>query len=654
MRTLAVLLAAVLSLTPHLSLGAASAQQTSSATSETTRMLERPSDAALEAFMEQQRKAAPGWIDRFDGPIGENLKIHTAVSRNSTSLTNVMGGSWVPGGKAVTLDVSVKLAKGGIARIKTATIRPNSYSVTPEQFGVDPPYAHATFDADVRRDHIIEADVLATIDGVSVLLENVRLRSGEARDVKAPNGDVFTVTATVRDMSERERAAEERLRSDSVARTVKQRNDWDAANPGKPFQYPTGGSRRPTPEEMEARRRPLSAEEDALLSGAPSDVPDGFVVEVSETLTFAGGEELPSLKGFGFDDQFQVDMVRLPSGKKYTSSTRYRASRDGNIQVQKILMLDGVTLAKPDLTVRSGESARVTVDGLEYKAVFTLRRMTSIEKTAYEGYTLANKRLPDPDMLPPGTEPRPWPSGMSRAMPSVEPLVSADGKPVSRLLARISDEEQDKQMKEEMEEFRANPPQGMSKAEVEDMLRNPPVPSKLQRARMVMFEYSHQLSQNIPARVLPEGKLLETSVWVQLPGGDKIGPFRMYNSSAGSMDSLEAADGMFGSDGNERFVGTMLGTASADETVEMTFMLVIDRQPVMVSGVRARSGQATAYTTQGGYRLIVRPVLRAPTWQEQRNIDQRKSAHIHQSIATRLSGPPEPPPVASSSPAPVP
>jgi hypothetical protein len=108
---------------------------------------------------------------------------------------------------------------------------------------------------------------------------------------------------------------------------------------------------------------------------------------------------------------------------------------------------------------------------------------------------------------------------------------------------------------------------------------------------------------------------------------------------------------MFGSDGNERFVGTMLGTATADETVEMTFALVIDRQPLMVAGVRARSGEATAYTTEGGYRLIVRPVLRAPTWQEQRNIEARRDGHVHQSIATRLRGPPEPPPVVSDLPA---
>ena len=150
------------------------------------------------------------------------------------------------------------------------------------------------------------------------------------------------------------------------------------------------------------------------------------------------------------------------------------------------------------------------------------------------------------------------------------------------------------------------------------------------------------------------GKLLETSVWVQLPGGEQLGPFRMYNSSAHGGNSMEAADGMFGSDGSERFVGAMLGTTSADETVEMTFALVIDRQPLMVAGVRAKSGEATAYTTEGGYRLIVRPVLRAPTWQEQRNIDARRNSHIHQSIATPRRGPPEPPPVVPASPAPVP
>src|SRR5690606_36570401 len=112
-----------------------------------------------------------------------------------------------------------------------------------------------------------------------------------------------------------------------------------------------------------------------FLVGAPSDIPDGYVVETSETLTFAGGEEIPSLKGLGFDDQFQSDMVKLPSGGKYSSSARYRAGVDGSILVQKILLLDGVVLAKPELTVKSGETTRVTFDGLDYRAVFTLRRM---------------------------------------------------------------------------------------------------------------------------------------------------------------------------------------------------------------------------------------------------------------------------------------
>ena len=647
MRKLAALLAAISSLA-----AAASAQQPIPAPGETTtRMLERPSDAALEAFMEQQRKASPGFVDRFEGPVGENLKIHTAVSRNTMG---AMGAAWIPDGKVVTLDLAAQLAKGGTARIRTANIQAST-QVTPSQLGEGPPYIHATLTADVLRDRIVEADVLATIDGQTVLLENVRLRSGEAKDVKAASGDTFTVTATIRDMTERERAGRERMRSELVARSVKQRNDWDAANPGRPFQYPTVGGRRLTPEELEAQRRPPSTEEDAFLAGAPSDIPRGYVVEASETLTFAGGEEISSLKGVGFDDQFQVDMVRLPSGRKYASSARYRANADGSIRVEKIILLDGAPLAKPELTVKSGENARVAVDGLDYKAVFTLRKMTPIEKTAYDGYVRANGRLPDPDTLPPGTEPRPQRlTGISRPMPRVVPLLATSGQPASRLLPRISDEEQDKRQKEEMEEFRANSPLGMTKAQVDEMLRNPPETTKLQRARMVMFEYSRQLSENMPSRILPDGKLLETSMWVQLPGGEQLGPFRMYNSSAQSSDLMEAADGMFGSDGNERFVGTMLGTTSADETVEMTFVLVIDRQPLMVAGVRVRSGEAAAYITEGGYRLTVRPVLRAPTWQEQRNIEARRNAHIHQSIATRLRGPPEPPPVVPALPAPAP
>jgi hypothetical protein len=648
MRKLAALLATVLSLA-----AAASAQQTIPAPSETmtTRILERPSDAALEAFMEEQRKVAPGFVDRFDGAVGENFKIHMAASRG---LMGAMGASWIPDGKVVTLDVAVQLAKGGTARIKTTNIQANTI-VMPDHVGEGPPYAHASLAADVLRDRIIEADLLATIDGRSVLLENVRLRSGEAKDVKAASGDTFTVTATIRDVTDRERAGRERMRSESVARMVKERNDWEAANPGRSFQYPTGGGRRYTPEELEARRRPPSTEEDAFLAGAPSDIPDGYVVEASETLTFAGGGEIPSLKGLGFDDQFQMDLVNLSSGKKYSGSTRYRASADGSILVQKIILLDGVTLAKPELTVKSGESAPVTIDGLDYKAVFTLRKMTQVEKTAYEGYVMANNRLPDPDTLPPGTEPRPRRlNGISRALPSVIPLIAPDGQAVSRLLQRMSDEEQDKRNKEEMEEFRANPPPGMTKAEVDELLRNPPAPTKLQRARMLLFEYNWQLSQNMPSRVLPEGKLLETSMWVQLPGGEQLGPFRMYNSSTIGSDSMEAADGMFGSDGNERFVGAMMGTTSADETVEMTFVLVIDRQPLMVSGVRVKSDEAAAYITEGGYRLTVRPVLRAPTARERFNIESRRDEHIHESIATPRKGPPEPPPVVPASPAPAP
>jgi hypothetical protein len=597
--------------------------------------------------MEQQRKTAPAFADRFEGPAGENLKIHMVASRNTMG---ALDAAWIPDGKVVMLDVAAQLAKGGTVRIKPAPVHAGSI-VLPDQLDPGPPYIHSSLTADVLRDRIVETDVLATIDGESVLIENVRLRSGEARDVKAASGDTFTLTATIRDMTGRERAGRERMRSESVTRMVKQRSDWDAANPGKPFQYPAGG-RRLTPEEREAQRRPPSTEEDAFLTGAPSDIPEGYVVEASETLTFAGGEEIPSLRSLGFDDQFQIDMVRLPSGKKYASSTRYRASADGSILVQKILLLDGVVLAKPELAVRSGENARVAADGLDYEAVFTLRKMTPIEKTAYDGYAMANKRLPDPDTMPAGTEPRPQRfKGISRPLARVTPLVATGGPPASRLLPRISDEEQDKRSKEEMEEFRANPPVGMTKAQVEEMLRNPPALTKLQRARMVLFEYNWQLSENLPSRSLPDGKLLETSMWVQLPGGEQLGPFRMYNSSAMHGDSLEAADGMFGSDGNERFVGAMLGTASADETVEMTFALVIDRQPLMVAGVRARSGEATACTTEGGYRLIVRPVLRAPTWQEQRNIEARSNAHVHQSIATRLRGPPEPPPAVSDPPA---
>lgn len=644
MRKLAVLFAAIFGLA-----ASAAAQQISSETAEmTTRLLDRPSDAALEAFMEQQRKSAPGFVDRFDGAAGENLKIHSAVSRGAMG---AMAEGWIPDGKLVTLDVAIQLAKGGIARIKTVNIRPHTSLVTPDSVGDGPPYAHASLGADVLRDGVVEADVLATIDGQSVLIDNVRIRSGEKKDVKAASGDTYTISATIRDMTERERAGDERMRADSVMRTVKQRNDWAAANPGKPFQYPTGGSRRLTAEEIEAQRRPPSAEEDALVAGAPSDIPDGYVVEAVETLAFAGGEEIQSQKGLGFDDQFQFDLVRLPSGKKYSSSARYRVSADGSITVKKIILLDGVTLGRPELAVKSGEDAHMTFDGLDYRAVFTLRKMTQIEKMAYDGYTSANKRVPDPATLPLGVDPRPRrPGGMSRPMPRVEPLIATAG-PVSRLLPRISDEDQDKQAKAEMEGFRADPPMGMTRAQIDEALRNPPQTSKLQRARMVLFEYSGALSQNMHVRTLPEGKLLETSVWVQLSTGEQLGPFRMYNSSDHSGDSLEAADGMFGSDGNERFVGSMLGTTSADETVEMTFAMVIDRQPVMVAGVRAKSGEAVAYTAEGGYRLIIRPILRPPTWQEQRNIDARSKAHVHQSIAMPKKGPPEPPPVVSGAPA---
>lgn len=599
--------------------------------------------------MEQQRQTAPSFVDRYEGRVGENLKIHRVASQNGS-----MGAAWIPDGKVVALDLAVQLAKGGTARIRTTNIQANTL-VMPDQFGERPPYLHATLTADVLRDRIVEADVLATVDGETVLLENIRLHSGETKVVKAAGGDTFTVTATIRDMTERERAGRERMRSETMARMVKQRNDWDAANPSRPFQYPTGGGRRYTAEEIEAQRRPPSSEEDAFLAGAPSDIPEGYVVEASETLAFAGGEEIPSLKGLGFDDQFQTDMVRLPSGRKFASSARYRASADGSILVQKIILLDGVALAKPDLNVKSGETSRVTVDGLDYRAVFALRKMTSIEKTAYDSYTSSNRRLPDPDTLPPGTEPRPQRfNGISRPMPHVSPLIATGGQPVSRLLPRISDEEQDKRAKEEMEAVRANPPPGMTKAQVDEMLRNPPEITKLQRARMVLFEYNSQLSQNMPYRMLPDGKLLETRVWVQLPGGEQLGPFRMYNSSAQHSDSLESADSMFGSDGNERFVGAMLGTATADETVEMTFVVVIDRQPLMIAGARAKSGEAAAYITDGGYRFVVRPVLRAPTWEEQRNIEARSNAHIHQSIATRLRGPPEPPPDVSALRAPVP
>lgn len=649
MRNLAALLVTAFSLTA----AAASAQQNVPAPGEmVTRMLERPSDAALEAFMEQQRKNAPGFVDRFEGPVGENMKIHTAVGRASMVL---MGSSWIPDGKMVTLDVAVQLAKGGTARIKTANILPGYSSVTPDHFGEGPPYAHATFNADVLRDRIIEADVLATIDGESVLLQDVKLRSGVATDVKAASGDVFTVTATIRDMTDRERSARERNKAESLARQIKERNDWDAANPGRPFQYPTGGGRRYTREELEARRRPLSAEEDVFVAGAPSDIPDGYVVEASEALTFAGGEEISSLKGLGFDDQFQMDLVNLASGKKYSGSTRYRASAAGTIMVQKIFLLDGQVIAQPELNARSGEPVGISVDGLTYKAVFTLRKMTLNEKRVYDGHVMANKRLPDPDTLPSGVDPRPRrATAVSRALPAVDPLLATAGQTVSRLLPRMSDEEQDKRRKEEMEEFRANPPPGMTQAQINDMLRNPPAPTKLDRARMVLHEYSWRLSENMPSRTLPDGKLLETSMWVQLPGGEQLGPFRMYNSSPLHSDSLESADGMFGADGNERFVGAMLGSASADETVEMTCILVIDRQPLMVAGVRAKSGEAAAYITEGGYRLVVRPVLRAPTWEEQRNIEARSNAHIHQSIATRLRGPPEPPPAVSALPAPAP
>src|SRR5690606_10225751 len=61
---------------------AASAQQTAPASDEmATRLIERPSDAALEAYMEEQRTSAPGLVDRFEGPVGENMKIHMLASR---------------------------------------------------------------------------------------------------------------------------------------------------------------------------------------------------------------------------------------------------------------------------------------------------------------------------------------------------------------------------------------------------------------------------------------------------------------------------------------------------------------------------------------------------------------------------------------------
>lgn len=651
MRKPALILAAVLGLA-----AAASAQQASPAPDDMkNRLIERPSDAALEGFMKEQQRTAPGFIDRFDGPVGENLKIHSAISRN---LMGSIGSSWIPDGKAVSLDIAVTSANGATIKTRTLTIQSDTSMITTDAVnGRSAPYVHMSLSADVLRDRIVEADVLATIDGKTVLLQDVKLRSGVATEVKAASGDTYTVTATIRDQTGRERSSRERMQTESITRQLQQRNDWDAANPNRPFQYPTGGGRRYTPEELEARRRPPSAEEDAFVAGGRSEIPDGYVVEASETLTLADVGNVPIPSSVGFDDLIQFDLVNLPSGRKYASATRYRASRDGTIAVDKIMLLDGKVVAQPSLTAKSGETINVTIDGLTYQAVFTLRQWTANERRTYEPYKLGHRSKPDPDTLPPGVDPRPKRGiPMSRTVPPDLPLLARDGQAVSLLLPRISDEEQDKQQKAELEEFRANPPVGMSKAEIETMLRSPPPEmSRLQRARMVMFEYSWTLSQNMPPpRSLPTGKLLETTVWAQLPAGEQLGPFRMYNSSALSVDSMEAADGMFGSDGDERFVGSMLGSASADGTVEMTFAMVIDRQPLMVSGARAKSGEAAAYITDGGYRLVVKPVLREPNWFEQRNIEARAASHVHQSIATRLRGPPEPMPDAPAVPAPAP
>lgn len=81
---------------------------------------------------------------------------------------------------------------------------------------------------------------------------------------------------------------------------------------------------------------------------------------------------------------------------------------------------------------------------------------------------------------------------------------------------------------------------------------------------------------------------------------------------------------------------SVLSTVRTNDTIEMVMALVIDRQPILLGNVKAKSGERAEFTIEGGYRLTVQPTLRAPTEEEARKIERIRQ--IHQRAQERMAG----------------
>lgn len=153
-----------------------------------------------------------------------------------------------------------------------------------------------------------------------------------------------------------------------------------------------------------------------------------------------------------------------------------------------------------------------------------------------------------------------------------------------------------------------------------------PVSSEMPKDWLTHMKLMAQLMMAYRDRVIPLDQIIEASVTAELSNGEVLGPYRMYSSLPNDIRSSEFANGDkgFNSDGDDRFVGGVLGSAGADGGLTLDFGLVVDGDPITVERLKAQSG-ASVTVEKNGVKLTIRPVLRAMTAAElKRRIPARK------------------------------
>jgi len=152
------------------------------------------------------------------------------------------------------------------------------------------------------------------------------------------------------------------------------------------------------------------------------------------------------------------------------------------------------------------------------------------------------------------------------------------------------------------------------------------VSSELPKDALTLFKIMPRLMMAYRDRVIPLDQIIEASVTAELRNGEVLGPYRMYSSLPNNIRSSEFANGDkgFKADGDDRFVGGVLGSVDADGGLTLDFGLVVDGDPIEVERLKARSG-ASVTVERNGVKLTIQPVLRPMTAAElKRRIASRK------------------------------